>query len=278
VGIGVTDVRGQGIEAAQTVLDTTRERMAHQVYDIESWPLFELHVTRHDCGARLHFSIDLLIADARSITTLIDELVSLYLAPHEDLKPLDATFRDYVLALRAIQEPGHPWAERVAQDRDYWQERLNDLPGAPEVPLAPPRQSPPTFHRHVLRLDANRWKALKTFAASAGASPTGLLLAVYGSTLARWARRPRFTLNVTSLVPLPLHDDLERIIGDFTSTIPVLVDASGADRIEEVIGRVHHQLWEDLDHHHVSGVEVVREIARRRGQILRRQPGCAGRV
>ena len=265
VGIGVTDVRGQGIEAAQTVLDTTRERMAHQVYDIESWPLFELHVTRHDCGARLHFSIDLLIADARSITTLIDELVSLYLAPHEDLKPLDATFRDYVLALRAIQEPGHPWAERVAQDRDYWQERLNDLPGAPEVPLAPSRQSPPTFHRHVLRLDANRWKALKTFAASAGASPTGLLLAVYGSTLARWARRPRFTLNVTSLVPLPLHDDLERIIGDFTSTIPVLVDASGADRIEEVIGRVHHQLWEDLDHHHVSGVEVVREIARRRG-------------
>ena len=119
VDIGVTDVRGQGIEAAQTVLDTTRERMAHQVYDIESWPLFELHVTRHDCGARLHFSIDLLIADARSITTLIDELVSLYLAPHEDLKPLDATFRDYVLALRAIQEPGHPWAERVAQDRDY---------------------------------------------------------------------------------------------------------------------------------------------------------------
>lgn len=110
VDIGVTDVRGQGIEAAQTVLDTTRERMAHQVYDIESWPLFELHVTRHDCGARLHFSIDLLIADARSITTLIDELVSLYLAPHEDLEPLDATFRDYVLALRAIQEPGHPWA------------------------------------------------------------------------------------------------------------------------------------------------------------------------
>lgn len=266
VGVGVTDVRGQGVEAAEAMLDATRERMAHQVYDVESWPLFELHVTRHDGGARLHFSIDLLIADARSITTLIDELVSLYLAPEEDLGPLNVTFRDYVLALRAIQEPDHPWAERVTRDRGYWQERLDDLPGAPEVPLTPPRQSPPSFHRHVLRLNAGRWRALKAFAASAGASPTGLLLAVYGATLARWARRPRFTLNVTSLVPLPLHDDLEHIIGDFTSTIPVLVDASGADRIEEVVGRVHRQLWEDLDHHHVNGVEVVREIARRRGR------------
>ena len=266
VGVGVTDVRGQGTRAAEAELDATRERMAHQVYDIESWPLFELHVTRYDGGARLHFSIDLLIADARSITILINEFVDLYLDPGKELEHPEVTFRDYVLAQRATQEPDHPWAEQVARDHNYWQNRLEELPGAPEVPLTPPRQSPPRFHRHVLRLDTSRWKALRTVAASAGTSPTGLLLAVYGATLARWSRRPRFTLNVTSLVPPPLHDDLDHVVGDFTSTLPVLIDASGADRIEEVIGRVHRQLWEDLDHHSISGVKILHEVARRRGR------------
>src|SRR5207248_9741795 len=75
------------------------------------------------------------------------------------------SFRDYVASVEAMR--GKAPAQR---SRDYWLDRLGDLPPHPALPLrtSPAAITVPRFIQHTARLGAGRWAALKARAASAG--------------------------------------------------------------------------------------------------------------
>src|SRR5450759_3750384 len=83
------------------------------------------------------------------------------------------------------------------------------------------------------------------------------------------SKSPRFTLNLTLFNRLPLHPQVNDIIGDFTSLTLLTVDTSVPGTFEERARRAQTQLWEDLDHRYVSGVRVLRELARSQGGLAR---------
>jgi len=263
--IGTLDLRGSPAPAAGAALADVRRRLSHQVLPSDRWPLFELRATLlAGDRVRLHLSFDFLIGDAWSLHLLLRELGAAYRhsPAAAEPAPLALSFRDYVLAAAALEE-GPAWRRALA----YWMSRAADFPPAPDLPLAksPAAVERPTFVRHSGRLAAAEWRRLEAHAARHGLTPSGVLLAAFAEVLTVWARSPRFAINLTLFNRLPLHPEVDALVGDFTSLTLLAVDNSAAASFAERARRIQRQLFADLDHGLVGGIRVQREIARRQG-------------
>jgi pyochelin synthetase len=267
--IEVLDLRQHAAEQSAAVLESVRHRMSHQVLPSDQWPLFEIRASRlSEHRLRLHFSFDILIADVWSLQILFQEWAKLYADLDAPLPPVEVQFRDYVMAEVAMQD-----SEPYRLSRQYWAERLPDLPPAPDLPLAisPGAIARPRFVRRTGRLAATAWARMKAHAAELGLTPSGALMSAFADVLAYWSKSPEFTINVTLLNRLPLHPQVNEIVGDFTSLVPLAVNAAAGISFAARACRVQAQLLDDLDHRFVSGVEILRELGRLHG----RQPGAA---
>ncbi|HVR07521.1 MAG TPA: amino acid adenylation domain-containing protein, partial [Thermoanaerobaculia bacterium] len=265
--VAVLDVRSDLPAAAEERLLAVRERMSHQVLPADRWPLFEIRVSLLAGGrARLHLSLDLLIGDAWSWRILVNELELALTDEDAELPPLELSFRDYVLAAAALE--GTPLHARAL---DYWMGRLATLPPGPELPLAkrPAAIERPRFVRRRGALAPEAWRRLRERGTRRGLTPSGLLLAAFAETLAAWSKTGRFALSLTLFNRLPLHPQVNRLVGDFTSLTLLEVDSAAAPTFEERARRLQRQLWDDLDHRYVSGVRVLRERGRREGRAAR---------
>src|SRR3984957_4103874 len=268
--VGVLDVRGVSHRRVTAAIEAVRADMSHRVYDPGAWPLFDLCVTLADERAVLHFSIDLLIADFVSTRRLLDELHLLYSEPGRQLPPPAITFRDYVLAERR---------SRTARERDraYWMKKIDQFPSAPELAVIEPadRGTDPgsaRFRRWQTLLEPDAWAALRARAGREGATPSGCVLAAYAEVIGRWSRGRRFTLDVTLLNRLPLHPDVTDLVGDFSSVELLAFEPDLGAPLRDRVRAVQAQLWEDLDHRQYSGLDVMRDIARRHGQAAALYP------
>jgi len=257
--IRVLDLTGEDRESVEARLEAVRDELSHQVLPADAWPLFEIRASRHDGRVRIHFSIDLLIGDAWSFRLLGSELGRLYADPDAALAPLEISFRDYVLAEAALR--ASPLYERALA---YWRQRLLTLPPAPELPLAksPDAIRQPRFVRRQGRLDREKWTRLQSLGTAAGLTSSAVLLTAFAEVLACWSKSPRFTVNLTLFNRLPMHPQVNQLVGDFTSVTLLEVDHAGAECFSARARRLLERLWDDLDHRLVSGVRVLRERRR----------------
>jgi amino acid adenylation domain-containing protein len=259
----VLDLRGADTAAVEASLGRVRTVLSHQVLDASRWPLFEFRLTLLDGGVtHLHMSTDALIVDAVSSQIIERELMQLYVDPDAMLRPLELTFRDYVMAEQALtQTPRHERALR------YWRDRIADLAPAPGLPLArqPESIAMPRFTRRDHALPAEQWERLKAAARQLAVTPSVLLLAAFAEILAVWSRQPRFTINLTLFNRLPLHPGVNAVVGDFTSLVLLEVDAAAGMAFTAKVRAIQARLWQDIDHSAVSGVRVIRELSQIRG-------------
>ncbi|MEG4966392.1 amino acid adenylation domain-containing protein [Microcoleus sp. B6-A1] len=267
--IEVLDLRSLDSKVACEQLEAIRDRLSHQVLPLDRWPLFEICASQMNDRIRLHLSIDALCIDGWSFQILFGDLVKFYRNPNTASSPLQLSFRDCVLATIALEN-----SPLFQQSLDYWRNRLKNLPPAPELPLAkqPNSLTQPRFKRWSDRLDFSTWQRLKTRTARASLTPTGLLLAAYAEVLSLWSKTPRFTLNVPRFNRLPLHPQVEEIIGEFASFTLLEIDNSKRESFEVRAKRLQEQLWQDLEHQYVSGVRVLRELAQAQGTTAALMP------
>ncbi|MES1241992.1 MAG: amino acid adenylation domain-containing protein [Acidobacteriota bacterium] len=261
--IPVEDLRGLTAGEAEARLAALRQGLAQQVLPADRWPLFDLRATLLPGGRiRLHLGRDALIWDAWSFRILRRDLAALYRDPDADLPVLDLSFRDYVLAERALESTA-----LYQRSRGYWTDRLPTLPPAPELPLARPPGSlaSPRFVRRAGMMEPERWSRLKSRGHQLGLTPSGLVLAAFSEVLAAWSRSPRLTINLTLFRRLPMHPEVDELIGDFTSLTLLEVDAARGGSFELRARAVQERLWDDLDHPYFSGLKVLRELVRLRG-------------
>lgn len=262
--IGVDDLGAVGPERMSAAVEQTRTRMDHRLYRPDEWPLFDLRLTRAGGRAVLHFSIDFLIADFVSLQILLRELEEAYHDPAATPPDLELTFRDALLAGRAERT-----GPAAARDRDYWLARVDDLPEPPDLPVLPTGRSPARFQRHAGVLDPDTWAALRERAGRAGVTASTAVLAGYAEVLRRWSRQPAFTVSVTVLRRPPVHPRIGSVVGDFTSVELLAVPRPVAgESFWARAATLQGRLWEDLDHGRFSGVEVLRELRRQRGEAL----------
>ena len=268
--IETADLRGLPGNEAQAALEHTRAAMSHQNFEADRWPLFELRASVLDGDrTRLHYSIDGLVTDARASNVLLRELAHLYERPDVELPPLKLSFRDYVLAEKSLES-----SELYRRAEAYWRERIPGLALAPELPLAcdPRTVDSPRFKRVEGLLPRETWERVKGWASQRGITPTALLLTAYSEALATWSKNRRFTLNLPMANRLPLHPEVDAIVGDFTSVTLLEVDAAGETTFEARARAVRDRLISDIDHRVFSGVRVIREMKKARGDAAAAMP------
>ncbi len=141
---------------------------------------------------RLHMNLDLLQFDAQSFKVMMDDLAQVWCG--ETLAPLAITFRDYVMAEQARRQTS-AWHDAW----DYWQEKLPQLPLAPELPVVETPPETPHFTTFKSTIGKTEWQAVKQRWQQQGVTPSAALLTLFAATLERWSRTTTFTLNLTFL-------------------------------------------------------------------------------
>ncbi|MFE3685021.1 amino acid adenylation domain-containing protein [Streptomyces sp. NPDC059095] len=245
----------------EPALARQRAAMDHRVFDVGSWPLFDIAATRYGAGrTRIAFGFDYIVLDALSIMTLFWELSTLYRAPRTQLPSLGVSFRDYVLQAA-------PADDDLAADRDYWRARLDDLPPAPALPLAvdPALVTAPRFARREFALEPDTWATLTARGREVGLTPSALLATAFADVLAAWSAHPDVTLNLTLFDRREVHPDINDIVGDFTSLLLVGHRPRAGEGWGSAARRFQQQIWDGLQHSSVSAIWVLRELALRDG-------------
>lgn len=268
--IPVVDLRAIDQDDAGRRLLDIRSEMSHQVIPDDCWPMFDLRVSLLRGRTRIHLSLDMLIADAWSyFQVLVPDLVQLYEQPQVELEPLALTFRDYVLT----SEAGMEATELYQRSRRYWLDRLADLPPAPQLPARRGTwpDGPIRFDRYDHQLTPAEWNQLQQRGKAVGVTASAVLTTVFAEVLRAWSGQDRMTINFPLFNRIPVHPDVNRLVGDTTTTLLVAVekvDGTFADRARDV----QQRLWQDLEHRHFSGVRVLRELARQRGDVSPAMP------
>ncbi|GLQ87908.1 non-ribosomal peptide synthetase [Dyella flagellata] len=259
--MAVFDLRDRSSEAQRAFVAEMRERMSHQVFELSTWPLFEVTAcVLDDRHVRLHLSFDALIADAWSFEILLRDFSKLYMQPEQALPPLQLQFRDYVMATA-----GRPDAPLFLRAQAYWKERIGSLPPAPQLPMVKQLRDirAPKFGRRRHIVSQERWSLIKKRAAACGATPSALMLTAFAEVLGLWSKSQSFTLVLTVFNRPPLHPDIDDIMGDFTSLVLLDFHPSVLP-FQQRVHAVQKLLMERLEHRYFSGVRVLRELARMR--------------
>ncbi|WP_367671804.1 amino acid adenylation domain-containing protein [Serratia symbiotica] len=259
--IAESDWRGDSPERQQEKLLLKREALSAQVLDASHWPLFDLQATRlSDSETCVHLDLDLLTFDVQSFHIVLAELERNYHQPDRLLASLSWTFRDYQRA-----EARDKGSRRWRDDRDWWLTRLDEIPAAPNLPLAcqPDQLEQPVFRRLQRRVSAPQWQQLKHHASQAGVTPSAMLLAVFSEVLTGWAESGRFTLNLTHFNRHPWHPDVAEMVGDFTAVLLLSMDCHQPMSLAERAHLIQQSLRERLAHSRFGGIDLLREKAKR---------------
>ncbi|MEJ2629892.1 MAG: amino acid adenylation domain-containing protein [Acidihalobacter sp.] len=236
-----------------------RERLSHQVLNPARWPVFDVQMAEDGSGrSHLFVCLDNLMLDGLSMQILLAELEQLYLSPDSDLPALDVGFRDYLIH--------HAGREPVEASLEYWHRRLDELPPAPQLPLLrdPAEIGRPRFVRLSDSLSVEEWRKLKVRVGEEGLTPSALLLSAYAAVLSAWSARADLCLNLTLFDRRPVHPQIERVLGDFTSLLLLAWQPESDWRASA--RRLQARLRQDLAHRDVSALWVMRQLALRRGQ------------
>ncbi|MEN4399546.1 amino acid adenylation domain-containing protein [Mycolicibacterium senegalense] len=255
--VTVYDFRDLDEVAAQAELERLRESKSHQMLHDE---VLELSLSLLPGGrTRLHVDMDMQCADAVSYRNFMADLAAFYRGA--DLPDLGYTYREYRARLTASVPPPS------AEDLQWWADRVPDLPDPPALPLVPlsDQRNPHRSIRLWETLDVPTRDALFAAAHRRGVTPAMAVGASYANALARWSTQSRFLLNLPMFGREPYHPDVDKLVGDFTSSLLLDIDLTGADTAMARARVVQDTLHATAAHSSVSGLDVLRDMSRHRG-------------
>ena len=189
--------------------------------------------------------------------------------------PSRLLFKDYCAALTTrLQE-----SEEYQRARDYWMARLDSLSSGPELPMLPASaaagalQTGKFVNQHRW-LSALEWKRAKKNCAHHSVTVPAMLLAAYSLVLYRWGSRDHFLINILQCLRHQVHEDVNKMFGNCSSTILCDIDlrrpADGSPlTFRLAVQRVAQELSRNLEHASMSGVEVMQELNRLRGNTFK---------
>lgn len=253
----ISDLKGSKREGA---ILKERDRMSHYVFNPQLWPLFELKALKlSDRKSYLLVGIDMLIADGSSIQLICKELIDFYVNMELEMENIDFSFRDYMLEYMKLKG-----GEVYNSDRNYWLDKLESFPAAPALPMKcdPADVKKPCFKRLNKVFEQSDWNNIRKTAGANNISASALLCTAYADVLAYWSNQPALAINLTVFNRYPIHKDIHKLIGDFTSIMLLGLDVEPYESFIERAGYVQKTMIEALEHRHYDGVEFIREIAR----------------
>lgn len=255
------DLRNLDVDKQNFQIEKIRKDLSHKLRKSDVWPLFDIYISiLSNDNYRVHFSFDLLIIDGWSLHFVGRELFALYYNDSLKLPTLTYSFRDYVIAREQLKK-----TIKYHEDLTYWKSKVKHMPLGPELPVNNNlnRTTQPKFVRKSGNLTNEEWQTFKSLAQEMGLSPSGLLLTAYSETIGNWSSNNNFTINLTLYNRIPFHTDVKYIAGDFTSLSLISIERSAGESFFNRALKIQNQLWENIEHNLVSGVEVLRLLTQR---------------
>ena len=189
-----------------------------------------------------------------------------------DLTPATSgpSFADHITAhpwVTGQTPPDGPDRLRVESDRRYWEQVAARLPAAPELTSRDRLTSvlTPRFARVAADLDAATWQRVRAAGARNGLTPAAMVLAAYAEELAAWSGQQALTINVTRFDRDPGQPGIDRVVGDFTSLVPIGCHVLPGEEPWALAGRIQADLAEAADHDTTGTLWVQRRILQRTG-------------
>ena len=257
--VTVTDLRRSSPPVVEDFLRRTRDSQTHAMLPVEDGQVLSVDLTLLPRGrTRVHLDVDMIAADAMSFRVLVDDLARLHRG--ESLPRIGADFRT-LSARRTARTPR-------AADVEWWRSRVADLPGPPELPRSTrdPRTQGPTTIRLHHAIDADDRARLERAAHRHGVTPAAAVAAAFAEAVGSHAARPEFLLTVPLFDRDGTDPDIDRVVGDFTSSIVVAADLSEPASLAERATALRTSMHDAAVHGSVSGLDVLRDLSRLRGE------------
>jgi amino acid adenylation domain-containing protein len=235
-----------------------RNMLSHKVYTPSNYPLFDICVSISSTSQYfLHISYDALLMDANSFKILFMEWTNLYNNPTIVLNKLNITYRDYILKFNQVRS-SNLWL----QAENYWLNKLDTYNFNMSLPLINKDSEikKPTFKRITKTIANDVWNKIVTKAHHYGISPTIVIIAAYGQVLSHWANQKNICINLTLFNRLPLHEDVNDVIGDFTVLELFNYHSNMTTTINQLFNEIHSNLWHDIENNLFDGIDFQRLI------------------
>lgn len=256
--IKVIDMRNKDQEAQELLIKQLRCDLSHEVMDVLTWPLYKLIAVRiNDSESMLIFSVDLLTMDAASVQMFKHLVMQAYENPDQILIEPDFSFRDFVYGLELVKQ-----SKVYDTDALYWKEKAKDFPLAPQLSLLMPVEEvdKPVCKRLELYLDKEQWADLKNRITGHGVSASTALCIIYTAVMSYYSNQPSCAINMTTFNRFDFHKDVDKIIGDFTSTMLLGMDFSDKKDFWTFAKTVQNEVTENLEHRSFSGMDFIKEV------------------
>ena len=252
----IYDLREKQSEIEEHLLKI-RTTNSHRVFDIEKGHVAALEVTIiNNKEYVIHFDIDLLVADLKSIGIVLNDLAALYGDKYLPELPNNINFMNRVVNTNQSD---------YVKDREYWNQKMDDIPGMPELPICKKiiQIKKPVFKRRNFFLDENKWKYLLEICAFRQVTPAMVLLSLYAEVLGKFSNSSRFLINVP-LFGRPLDEEnIDFVVGDFTNILLLPIDISGKNQFIDQVNNITDIFMEAMKHTSYSGVEVIRDLLKK---------------
>ncbi len=258
VRIPVLDLGGEGNDRGREAL---RESLAHKQYPLGRWPMCDVAVSLDAEKSVVHFSVDMLIADFSSMNIILNDLEHFYRNPEEPIS-YPTLYRDSVM-YQNDRKRLNPRERQAAEA--YWEQKLPSLGEAPELPVIKKTGlTEHTFSQKKLFMEEERWQAFCERAKEVQITPSVLVMAALAEVTALWSSSHKFSINTTIFNRPPLAEDIQQVVGDFTDVIVSSMDLDFSVPFSQRAQAIQKDLWADLEHSALSGVEVLRKMTKER--------------
>ncbi|MEU5633648.1 amino acid adenylation domain-containing protein [Streptomyces rishiriensis] len=245
-----------GCAALEAHLQTVRREMSHRLYRPGEWPLFDIRVTQGPRSpARVHVSMDSWIVDGASAEILYRQWRELYNRPDAQVPLPTATFRDFVLSMRAFED-----STGYRRCLDYWAEKLRPLPPGARLPYRSGTgraNSDGRRRRLGYVCDPDAWQRIKATATAEGVSPTVVVLGCFLERLRASGDGEQFGIHFAQYNRPAIHEQLDQVVGPFASTTVFQAGPEQGGQLQAY----QRQLLRDLEHGYVGGVTALRTAA-----------------
>lgn len=248
-------------EQRERILEV-REEFQQKILSKEYTFMFSL-AQLTDSTSYIFCYADMLIADAFSLGILLDELKK-GCDVNDTVTTLQDDFSKYV-ELKESQKS----SKRYATDKEYWLNRVDEIPPAPNVPTKSVGiECIPTTKRLSCRLDPKVWERIKEVSKVKDVPPTTAILTAYAMVLGFWSNQDNFTIN------MPISDrpvsrkgkglDLTKVIGDFTSVMLIELEHLNSYNNDfwNYAESVKNSILRSFKHRMFDGTEIIREVAK----------------
>lgn len=229
----------------------------------DRWPQFCIEATTDGKTTKLHVRFNLWAIDAASAQTITAEWLRLCREPADELPPPNNSFGRFIESEEEARNKG-----AVGRTFAYWEKRVTSgLPAGPDLPMtgSPEEIQSPVFTHLSARIPADSWTAFVDHAKKYGLTSSVAVMGIYAATLARWSKSKHFTITLLLSKRVFAQGQMDDVVGNFGTTLLLEIDARGGLSIAELASSIQKQLWRDMKHLDMSGVEVGREVNRMRG-------------